>query len=134
MSDPANLGIYRNVLVLLLVATALTVLVSYVDFADAMGEKGPDGTVIEKSAAGKAVNIVIGLIIACVKATAVILFFMHLKYEQRWWAGIVLFCLVLFAVIVFANMPDTGMNQGEPLEWGFTTPAVKSIGGAGSAH
>ena len=108
MSDPANKTIYRNVLLSLLVLTGLTVGASQIDL-------------------GTATNLVLGLLIACIKASLVVLFFMHLKYEARWWAGIVIIPLVLVMIIIFANFPDTGMNGD------FTTPAVERIPHAGES-
>jgi cytochrome c oxidase subunit 4 len=59
---------------------------------------------------GRAGNISVGLLIATIKASLVVLFFMHLKYEQRWWAAIVLFPLLLVVIIIGSNLPDTGLN------------------------
>lgn len=80
---------------------------------------------------GTAGNVAVGLLVAVIKASLVTLFFMHLKYEQRWWAGIVLFPLTLVVIILCANLPDTAVNRD------FTTPAVKVIpkaGRGGPAH
>jgi cytochrome c oxidase subunit 4 len=85
---------YVNVLAALAVLTALTVGASLVHF----GHWG---------------NIAVGLLIATIKASLVVLFFMHLKYEQRWWAGLVLFPLVLVMIIIGSNLPDTGLNGKE---------------------
>ena len=82
---------YVNVLLSLAVLTFVTVLVSRFHF-------------------GRVGNIGVGLLIATVKASLVVLFFMHLKYEQRWWAGIVLFPLLLVMIIIGSNLPDTGLN------------------------
>ena len=112
MSDPANNTIYRNVLVALLILTVITVGVSRIEL-------------------GRAGNITVGILVAIIKATLVVLFFMHLKYEARWWAGIVLFPLALVLIILFANFADTALNDD------FTTPAVKQVHPAsqeGSAH
>jgi hypothetical protein len=65
----------------------------------------------------------------------VVLFFMHMKYEQRWWAGLVLFPLVLVMIIIGSNLPDTGLNGknrdgdllSEPL------PVIPHAGHAGPA-
>ena len=119
MSASAGPNVYRNVLLSLLGLTVLTVLVSQVEL-------------------GTAGNLIVGILIAVVKATLVVLFFMHMKYEQRWWAGIILFPLLLVMIIIFSNFPDTGLNgYQKDSDWGFTTPAEKIIpraGGGGSAH
>lgn len=110
MSDPANKTIYRNVLVSLLILTMLTVGVSRIHL-------------------GTAGNVTVGILIAIIKASLVVLFFMHLKYEARWWAGIVLFPLALVVIIIFANLPDTGYGN-------YTTPAVQDLHGGshGGGH
>ena len=108
--------IYVNVLVALAVGTALTVGAAQVHF----GHWG---------------NIAVGLLIATIKASLVVLFFMHLKYEQRWWAGLVLFPVLLVLIIIGSNLADTGLNGknrdgdllSEPL------PVIPHAGQAGSA-
>ena len=83
--------IYVNVLIALAVLTFITVVASRIHL-------------------GRAGNIGLGLAIATVKASLVVMFFMHLKYEQRWWAGMVLFPLALVLIIIGSNLPDTGLN------------------------
>ena len=83
--------IYVNVLITLAVLTFITVAASRIHL-------------------GRAGNIGLGLAIATVKASLVVMFFMHLKYEQRWWAGFVLFPLALVMIIIGSNLPDTGLN------------------------
>ena len=105
------LKIYAGVWIGLLVLTLITVKVSYYNFG--------------------VLNLLVAMGVATVKASLVVLFFMHLKYEARWWAGIVLFPLALVLIILFANFADTALNDD------FTTPAVKQVHPAsqeGSAH
>jgi len=59
-----SIRIYLLILLALLVGTGLTVLAGLTDFP------GP-------------LNVIIALTIACVKATLVVLYFMHLRYSQR---------------------------------------------------
>jgi cytochrome c oxidase subunit 4 len=106
MSDPANKTIYRNVLLGLLVGTVVTVAISRVHL-------------------GTFMNVGIGLLVAVAKATLVVLFFMHLKYEKRWWLSLILFPLALVAIIIFVNFPDTGLNG--PPDGELLSPAEKSI-------
>ena len=94
MSSEDHSKSYLNVLIALAVGTALTVGVSRLD----MGHWG---------------NIFVGVLIATIKASLVVMFFMHLKYEQRWWAGIVLFPLLLVFIIISSNLADTGLNGKE---------------------
>ena len=82
---------YVNVLAGLAVGTVLTVGASLIN----LGHWG---------------NILLGLAIATVKASLVVLFFMHLKYEHRWWASFVLFPVLLVFIIIGSNLPDTGLN------------------------
>jgi len=91
MSTEDHSKSYLNVLLALAVLTVVTVGVSRLD----MGHWG---------------NIFVGVAIATIKASLVVLFFMHLKYEQRWWAGIVLFPVLLVFIIIGSNLADTGMN------------------------
>lgn len=108
---------YVNVLLALAVLTFVTVLVSRYHF-------------------GRAGNIGVGLLIATVKASLVVMFFMHLKYEQRWWAGIVLFPLALVLIIIGSNLPDTAFN-GKHSGGDFLSdpdPVIKHAGKAGPVH
>jgi len=82
---------YVNVLISLAVGTALTVAISHVHL-------------------GRLGNVGVGLLVATIKASLVIMFFMHLKYEQRWWAAFVLFPVLLVMIIIGSNLPDTGWN------------------------
>ena len=108
--------VYLNVLIALAMLTFITVAASRVHL-------------------GRVGNIGLGLAIATVKASLVVMFFMHLKYEQRWWAGIVLFPLLLVLIIIGSNLADTGLNGknrdgdllSEPL------PVIPHAGHAGPA-
>src|SRR5215510_8447736 len=88
---------YVNVLLALAVLTFVTVAISRIHF-------------------GRFGNIFVGLAIATVKASLVVMFFMHLKYEQRWWAGIVLFPLFLVLIIIGSNLPDTALNGPDSMK------------------
>ncbi len=91
MSSEDHSKSYLNVLLALACLTVITVGVSRVDV-------------------GRFGNIFVGVGIATIKASLVVLFFMHLKYEQRWWAGIVLFPVLLVFIIIGSNLADTGLN------------------------
>ncbi len=73
----------------LLILTAITVAASYMDF----------GSMV--------INIIIALIIATIKASLVILYFMHLKYENKilWGFGI-FYPLILFLILIFFLIID----------------------------
>jgi cytochrome c oxidase subunit 4 len=105
---------YVNVLLALAVGTALTVALSHVHL-------------------GRAGNITVGLLVATIKASLVIMFFMHLKYEQRWWAAFVLFPLLLVMIIIGSNLPDTGLNGKHSSDGDFLSdpdPVIKHAGHA----
>ncbi len=75
------------VFVALVLLTAVTVLVSYVDLG--------------------LMNAVVALLIASVKASLVALFFMHLKGESRLVWGFALVPIVFLALIIFGTLADT---------------------------
>ena len=111
MSSEDHSGSYKKVLIALLVLTAITVYV---------GTQVNFGT--------RTANIVVGVLIAVVKASLVTAIFMHMKYEKRWWLGLVLFPMALVMIIIFSNFADTALNgDGTDPEGGFTTPAAEHI-------
>jgi len=78
---------YFIVWVILMILTAVTVYVSYLDF----------GTF----------NIVIAMIVASIKATAVALFFMHLKFEDKITWLFAIFPLGLLFLLIGMTILDT---------------------------
>jgi len=74
---------YFKVFIALLLLTALTVAVTTVHFGDTL-------------------NIVVGILIAVLKASLVAYIFMHLKFDNRRLRLFVYIPLVFFAVMVFA--------------------------------
>lgn len=98
--------LFTKVMWALLTLTVLTVWISRVDL-------------------GKAGNITLGVLVAIVKASLVVAIFMHLKWEKKWWLGMILFPLLLVAIIIFSNFPDTAMNDKH------LSPAVQRIGQPG---
>lgn len=75
---------YYSIFALLMLGTAVTVGVAYVDLG--------------------ALNTVVALAIACTKATLVVLFFMHVKYSSKLtWAVVFgsVFWLVILLVLTF---------------------------------
>jgi cytochrome c oxidase subunit IV len=79
-----SVGVYLAVFSTLMVLTALTVWVAYIDLG--------------------ALNDVVAMGIACTKATVVIVFFMHVKYSSRLvWLFVAagfLFLLIMFAFMM----------------------------------
>ena len=112
MSDPVkSTKLYWMVFFALIVLTALTV------------------TQARLMSLDHTTNRIIGVIIACTKGTLVALFFMHLKYEKRYFYPVVIFPLVLLLVIIFANFPDVAFGE-------HTSPGVElgQPAGKGGAH
>jgi cytochrome c oxidase subunit 4 len=60
---------------------------------------------------GKAGNIILAMAIAATKASLVMLFFMHLKFEKKTMAIIALIPYVLAAILLFALFPDVVFGQ-----------------------
>lgn len=61
-------------------------------------------------------NIALGLLIAVVKASLVVLFFMHLKWDAKEDLSIryfAIFPILLFLIAVTGNMPDIGLRIGD---------------------
>jgi cytochrome c oxidase subunit 4 len=59
-----------------------------------------------------ALNVVLALAIACLKASLVALFFMHLKYEKRFQA--VIFLSAVFFAVVFVGFVIFDTTQYQP--------------------
>lgn len=80
-------GTYAAVWGVLVVLTAVTVLVSYVDLG--------------------AMNVVVALFIASVKASLVALYFMHLRHEDRLVWGFALTPILFLVLIIAGTLSDT---------------------------
>ena len=78
--------VYYMIFTTLLALTALTVAVSYVDL-------GP-------------MNSLVAMTIACVKATLVVLYFMHARYSERLTHVVIASSLVFLAILVFLLLAD----------------------------
>jgi len=78
---------YLTIYIALVLLTAVTVLVSYVNLG--------------------LMNVVVALLIASVKASLVALFFMHLKSEDRLVWGFALAPIAFLALIMFGTLVDT---------------------------
>jgi cytochrome c oxidase subunit 4 len=117
MSSEDHSKNYINVLLALAVLTVVTVAVTHIPNIPRWGAIG------------------VGLTVATIKASLVVMFFMHLKYEHRWWAGIVLFPLALVFIIIGSNLTDTGLNGhsngGDLLS--DPDPIIKHVGQPGHA-
>ncbi len=86
------LGTYLGVAAALLVLTVITVLVSFVHLG--------------------AFNLVVAMLIASLKGSLVVLFFMHLLHENRLYMLVFVASLVFLAVLIIFVLFDT-MNRGD---------------------
>ena len=80
------LRVYYTVFGLLMFCTYLTVQIAYLDLGR--------------------VNTIAALVIACFKATLVVLFFMHVKYSTRLTTAVVLGSLFWFGILMTITMSD----------------------------
>jgi len=90
------LSVYFTIFAALIVGTAITVWVAYIDLG--------------------AMNTVVALAIACTKATLVVLYFMHVKYSTKLtWAvvsGSVLWLLIMLALTFNDYLTRSLMTYG----------------------
>lgn len=92
----------------LLLLTLVTVLATKVDF-------------------GPAINLGIAMAIAVVKATLVILFFMHLKYDKIFHTVVFLSAILAAALFVGFTLMDTGQYQHTNI-WDPDSPPLAPVG------
>ena len=89
------LGLYLKVGGTLLALTVITVWVAQYDLG--------------------ALNLIVAMTIACVKATLVALFFMHLKYASKLYSVVLVGALLMVAVFIVFTMFDT-LTRGRVYE------------------
>ena len=92
----------------LLVLTLVTVLATKVDF-------------------GPSINLGIAMAIAVVKASLVILFFMHLKYDKIFHTVVFMSAILAAALFVGFTLMDTGQYQHTNI-WDPDSPPVAPVG------
>ena len=92
----------------LLLLTLVTVLATKVDF-------------------GANINLAIAMFIAVVKATLVILFFMHLKYDKIFHTVVFLSAILAASLFVGFTLMDTGQYQQTNI-WNPDSPPAAPIG------
>jgi cytochrome c oxidase subunit 4 len=85
--------IYIAIFLALMVGTAITVLAAFVDFP------GP-------------LNAVVALTIAVIKATLVVLYFMHVRYSGRLIWLVILAALLWLAIMFAITLATTGRGCG----------------------
>src|SRR5215831_8867360 len=92
----------------LLMLTIVTVLATKIDF-------------------GANINLAIAMAIAVLKATLVVLFFMHLKYDKLFHSVVFVAAILAAALFVGFTLMDTGQYQQTNI-WNPTAPPVAPIG------
>ena len=83
----SSVGFYAAILATLMVLTIITVGVSYVHL-------------------GK-LNLIVAVVIASIKATLVVMFFMHLKYDNKFNAMVLIVSLLFIGVFFAYTLNDT---------------------------
>lgn len=79
-------GLYVKVWVALLILTTITVGASYIDFGH--------------------VGLFAALVIATIKGTCVLLYFMHLRFESPMFAGMVVAVLITYGIFIGLTFSD----------------------------
>ena len=92
----------------LLLLTIVTVLATKVDF-------------------GSNINLAVAMLIAVIKATLVVLFFMHLKYDKVFHSVIFLSAILAASLFVGFTLMDTGQYQQTNI-WDPDSPPMAPIG------
>jgi len=76
---------------------------------------------------GPELNLAIAMFIAVVKATLVVLFFMHLKYDKLFHTVIFISAILAAALFVGFTLMDTGQYQSSNI-WDIDNPPPAPIG------
>jgi len=92
----------------LMMLTLVTVLATKVDF-------------------GTNINLAVAMLIAVIKATLVVLFFMHLKYDKVFHSVIFLSAILAAALFVGFTLMDSGQYQQTNI-WDADNPPIAPIG------
>ena len=93
----------------LLFLTIVTVISSKIDFG------------------GASINLAIAMVIAVTKATLVVLFFMHLRYDRLFHSVIFVSALLAASLFVGFTLMDSGQYQHTNI-WNPSTPPAAPIG------
>ena len=108
---------YLTILISLLILTAVTVAISRVDFG--------------------AYNTVIAMVVASIKATLVAMFFMHLKFENKFTIGYAAFPLVLLFILIggiFLDNPFRADQNGPSMIPAYSGGRIDYSAQGNSAH
>ena len=76
---------------------------------------------------GSSINLAVAMLIAVIKATLVVLFFMHLKYDKLFHSVIFVSALLAACLFVGFTLMDTGQYQNTNI-WHPDAPPAAPIG------
>ena len=93
-----SVRVYLAIFGALMVLTALTVFAAYFDLAHIWGP----------------LNAIVALTIACIKATLVVLYFMHVRYSSKLTQIIVVAGIFWFIIMIAFMMTDYMTRSGWP--------------------
>jgi cytochrome c oxidase subunit IV len=93
----------------LLFLTVVTVISSKIDFG------------------GSSINLAIAMVIAVTKATLVVLFFMHLRYDRLFHSVVFVSAILAASLFVGFTLMDTGQYQHTNI-WNPTAPPMAPVG------
>jgi len=99
----ASLKVLLGTWILLMILTVATVGATKVDF-------------------GPSTNLAIAMFIAVIKATLVVLFFMHLFYDKLFHTVLIVAGVLALALFVGFTLMDSNQYQ-ESIQWNYTVPA-----------
>jgi cytochrome c oxidase subunit IV len=108
ISHTASLQVLLGTGGALLALTVITVLATKVDF-------------------GPSINLAFAMAIAVVKATLVVLFFMHLKYDKVFHSVLLIGGILAAALFVGFALMDSGQYQ-QSIDWDQNNPPASPIG------
>lgn len=108
----ASVGFYSTILGILMALTVLTVAVASIHLG--------------------ALNLAVAVVIATIKASLVVLFFMHLKDDSRFNALVFVGALLFAGVFLAYTMNDTGRRaQVEDVQGGYVDPSTGEVAPGG---
>lgn len=76
---------------------------------------------------GASINLAIAMVIAVTKATLVILFFMHLRYDRLFHSVVFISAILAASLFVGFTLMDSGQYQHTNI-WSTTTPPAAPVG------
>jgi cytochrome c oxidase subunit 4 len=109
LAHVAQIKVLLTTGITLLMLTVVTVISSKIDFG------------------GASINLAIAMVIAVTKATLVVLFFMHLRYDRLFHSVVFVSAILAASLFVGFTLMDTGQYQHTNI-WHPTAPPAAPIG------